>query len=155
EKAIWNRLKPIPFTVTILPDEMDKGLLEKLKSEAEGILAWMVEGCRRWMKEGLGDPPEVSEASLAWQAESDRFPEFLTEKCVLARDVWVPTALLWPAYQNWCEVNGERFTLAKTAFDERLVDLGCRPGKKDNGTVRVWIGLRFRTQDDDREEARQ
>jgi putative DNA primase/helicase len=153
EQAIWNRLKPIPFTVTISADQMDKGLLQKLKAEAEGILAWMIEGCRRWLSEGLGDPPEVTAASIAWQAESDRFPAFLMEKCIFTPDAWVAIAHLWPAYQNWCEVNGEKFTLAKTAFDERLSGLACHQGKRDNGAVRAWIGIRFRTQDDDREEA--
>src|SRR5437870_6474485 len=50
EKAVWNRLKPVPFTVTISTKEMDKGLLGKLKCEAEGILAWMIDGCRLWME---------------------------------------------------------------------------------------------------------
>ena len=36
EKAAWNRLKPIPFTVIIPPEEIDKALLQKLKTEAEG-----------------------------------------------------------------------------------------------------------------------
>lgn len=86
EKAIWNRLKLVPFTVTIPSEEIDKTLLDKLKAEAEGILAWMVKGCQLWLAEGLGDPPEVSQASAAWQAESDRFPAFLEERCVLAKD---------------------------------------------------------------------
>jgi phage/plasmid-associated DNA primase len=71
----------------------------------------------------------------------------------LAPDAWVPTAHLWPAYQNWCEVNGEKFTLAKTAFDERLLGLAYHQGKRDNEAVRAWIGIRFRTHNDDREEA--
>src|SRR5260370_37464751 len=44
DKAIWNRLKPIPFTASIPKEEQDKGLLEKLKAEAAGILAWAVKG---------------------------------------------------------------------------------------------------------------
>jgi putative DNA primase/helicase len=39
-------LKLIPFTVEIPPDEIDKSLLDKLKGEAEGILAWMAAGCK-------------------------------------------------------------------------------------------------------------
>jgi P4 family phage/plasmid primase-like protien len=155
EKAVWNRLKPIPFTVTISPNEMDKGLLEKLKGEAEGILAWLVEGCRRWLKEGLGDPPsEVTEASAAWQAESDRFSVFLEDRCTLAAEAWAPTSQLWPAYQNWCEANAEKFILAKSSFDERLQALGCRQRKRENGTVRVWMGIRFRTPDEAREDTK-
>ena len=150
EKAVWNRLKPIPFMVTIGPEEMDKTLLEKLKGEAEGIVAWMVEGCRQWLRAGLGDPPEILEASAAWQAESDRFPAFLEEKCVLEPEAWTPVATLWPAYQSWCEVNNERFRLPKTAFDEKLEQSGCKRGFRDHATVRAWIGIRLRSADDDR-----
>ena len=151
EKAVWNRLKPIPFIETIRPDEMDKTLFDKLKAEAEGILAWMVEGCRRWFREGLGDPPEVAEASEAWQAESDRFPAFLEEKCIFEKDAWVPVSKLWPAYQRWCEENKERFILSKSAFDDRLVQRGCTQGKRENSTVRAWIGIRFKTSEEDQD----
>jgi len=149
ETAVWNRLKPIPFTVTIPPGEMDKALLDKLKGEAEGIAAWMVEGCRRWLEEGLGDPPEVTEASVAWQAESDRFPAFLEEQCVLLPDAWLPVSNLWPAYKDWCEENDERARLTKADFDERLRAMGCKQAKREGGTVRAWVGIRFRTPADD------
>jgi len=150
EKAVWNRLKPIPFTVTIPPEEMDKSLLLKLQGEAEGVCAWMVRGCALWQREGLGDPPEVTEASAAWQADSDRFPAFLEERCVFALAAWVPVSQLWPAYQNWCEVNKERSVLAKSDFDERLKERGCTQAKREHGEIRAWIGVRFRTQNDDR-----
>ena len=148
ERAVWNRLKPIPFTVVIAPEEIDKQLLEKLKTEAEGILAWLVEGSKRWMEEGLGDPPEVTDASTAWQAESDRFPDFIEERCVVGPGGWVPVAELWPAYQDWCEQNHEKNRLDKTTFDGRLEKLGYHRGTRKDGTVRAWIGIRFRLASD-------
>lgn len=149
EKAVWNRLKPIPFVVTIPAEEIDKGLLEKLKTEAEGILAWLVEGCLKWSREGLGDPPEVAEAAVAWQVESDRFRAFLEDHYVLDAKGWVPAAHPWPAYIAWCESNRETNRLAKTEFDTKLVQLGCKPGSRNSGKVRVWIGIRLRNPGDD------
>ena len=151
EKAVWNRLKLVPFTVTIPPYEIDKSLLETLKSEGAGILRWMVDGAERWRKHGLGDPPEqVTEASEAWQAESDRFPVFLEDRCLLARNtggdpkrMWISVTNLWTAYVAWCEANNER-PLMKPAFNERLEELGCQPGKENDGTLRVWRGIRFK-----------
>ena len=35
----------IPFAVTIPADERDVELVEKLKAEWPGILAWLIEGC--------------------------------------------------------------------------------------------------------------
>ena len=48
DQATFNRLHPIPFTVTIPKSEIDKSLPRKLLAEAEGILAWAVEGARQW-----------------------------------------------------------------------------------------------------------
>jgi len=45
DEAIWRRIRLIPFTVTIPPEERDKQLLEKLQRELPGILAWAVRGC--------------------------------------------------------------------------------------------------------------
>jgi putative DNA primase/helicase len=147
EKAVWNRLKPIPFLVTIAPEEIDKHLLEKLKAEAEGILTWLVAGCLRWQHEGLGDPPEVTEAAITWRAESDRFPVFLQEKCLLTGRGWVPISQLWRAYQQWCEENREQGRLAKPAFEEELQKRGCHKSVRESGTVRVWIGIALRADD--------
>jgi putative DNA primase/helicase len=147
EKAVWNRLKPVPFLVTIPPEAIDKALLEKLKGEAEGILAWMVEGCRRWLCEGLGDPPEVFKASVTWKAESDRFSAFLEEQYEFDPNGWVSVADAWRSYLAWCDANRERDHMAKTTFDAKLQELGCRKGVREAGTVRVWIGIRRRGED--------
>jgi len=149
EKAVWNRLKPIPFVITIPAEEIDKTLLEKLKTETAGILAWLVEGCQLWLREGLGDPPEVTEASAEWQTESDRFRAFIDERYAIDADGWVPAAQPWSAYGDWCESNRETNRLSKTAFDAKMVELGCRPGLRHSGKVRAWIGIRARNPEDD------
>jgi len=53
DNAIWDRIRLIPFNVTIPPEEQDKNLTEKLEAELPGILAWAVEGCLAWQKEGM------------------------------------------------------------------------------------------------------
>jgi putative DNA primase/helicase len=50
DEAIRRRFNPIPFTVTIPPEERDETLPEKLKSELPGILAWMITGCTDWLE---------------------------------------------------------------------------------------------------------
>jgi putative DNA primase/helicase len=149
EKAIWNRLKVIPFDFTIPPDEIDKKLFGKLQREAEGILAWMVEGCRLWQAEGLGDPPEVTEATNVWKEESDRFSAFLNECCLVEPRSWSPVGDLWPAYESWCESNSEISRLMKAAFDARLEELGCKRARRDHGRTRIWAGIRLRTSEDE------
>jgi putative DNA primase/helicase len=154
EEAIWNRLRPIPFTITIPDDEIDHQLLDKLKLEAEGILAWAVAGCLAWQQEGLGSVPEVEAASSEWRSESNRFSEFLDDRCILEPEneaCWVPVATLWPSYQQWVESNREKAPLSKQKFDDKLLRLGCKRARKNH--ERIWAGIRFRTEVDDRKPA--
>jgi putative DNA primase/helicase len=50
--GIWRRILVVPFTVTIPEDERDLGLNERLLTEREGILAWLVRGCVEWREKG-------------------------------------------------------------------------------------------------------
>ena len=44
DSAIWNRVKIVPFTVSIPKPQQDHALPEKLRDELPGILAWAVRG---------------------------------------------------------------------------------------------------------------
>lgn len=163
--AIWNRVKCIPFKVQIPAEEIDKDLPSKLRSESPGILRWIVDGAVLYHREGLGDPPDVMAATEQYRQESDRLKEFLEDRCILAvtgdgtswkRDgSWVPVAELYSAYSAWAAAAGDKHPLAKGIFDERLRKLGrnqdrIRPdGRRDTKQVRVWLGIRFRTGEDD------
>jgi Protein of unknown function (DUF4238) len=98
DKATFNRLHPIPFTVTIPKDQIDKELPDKLLTEAEGILAWAVEGARLWYAEGLAKPAEVEAAKDRWREDMDQLGRFIDERCVagVSRFAWSGTPTLPP-----------------------------------------------------------
>jgi P4 family phage/plasmid primase-like protien len=163
--AIWNRVKCIPFRIQIPDAEIDKDLPAKLRSELQGILRWIVEGAVLYHREGLGDPPDVAAATEQYRQESDRLKEFFEDRCFLAptgdgpswkKDgCWVPVADLYAAYASWAEATGNKYPLSKDSFDERLQKLGRkrdrvrRDGGRESKQVRVWLGIRFRTAEDD------
>lgn len=144
--AIWNRVKLIPFTITIEEDKKDPGLLEKLKTELPGILTWIVDGAVRYFKDGIGSPPEqVQAATKAYRKESDTLREFIEEKCIIGdhKDYYIPIKSLYPAYCDWIEATGETDKLKKSEFDAQLKTLGPEKGQDPTGNVRVWKGIRF------------
>ena len=47
DTAIWERIRLVPFRVTIPPDERDTTLPDKLAGELPGILAWAVRAVSR------------------------------------------------------------------------------------------------------------
>ena len=102
---MWNRLHLIPFTVTIPKDRQDRELKTKLLMEAEGILAWLVEGARRWYATGLSASEAVAKATTAWRVEMDRLAAYLEERTERADGpkAWLLNRVLYDSYKSWTE----------------------------------------------------
>jgi putative DNA primase/helicase len=116
--AIWRRIRLVPFEITIPEEERDKSLPEKLKDEAAGILAWAVQGCLAWQRQGLGVPEEVKAATDDYREEMDVFE----------------------AYSAWCEVNGQE-PVGQRGFISALKEKGFKRGRVGHVGVRGWIGV--------------
>jgi putative DNA primase/helicase len=144
--AIWRRIRLIPFTETIPESERDPHLLERLSEELPGILAWAVEGCLAWQKEGLQAPSAVCAATEGYRSEMDSLAPFLEECCLLGAESEQSAGELYGAYQKWAETNHER-PIGKTAFGNRLGEHGFQPRKGAQGR-RGWLGLRLRQENE-------
>ena len=70
DHGIWRRIRLIPFEVTISEAERDPHLIDALKGEESGILAWLVDGCLGWQRDGLGAPEAVSQATDSFRARA-------------------------------------------------------------------------------------
>jgi putative DNA primase/helicase len=145
-KAIWERLKLIPFTVSIPKAEIDPGLPEKLRAEAAGVLAWAVAGCLEWQRIGLAEPHDVLEAGDKWKSEDDPFEEFFNECCDFdfSDGRAEPVANLRRAFADWCKDTGMR--LPNAGLKEHLLERGCwkdRPREQSGKQVWKWFGIRL------------
>jgi putative DNA primase/helicase len=145
DEAIWRRIRLIPFTVTIPPNERDKQLLEKLRGELPGILAWAVRGCLDWQRDGLGEPEAVWTATAEYRREMDVMADFVDECCVLGEDQTEDAGLLYEKFKEWSDQNGEGF-LTQKKLGTQLRERGFESGKKRGN--RCWFGLRLRHEDD-------
>lgn len=141
DDAIWDRIRLIPFTVSIPPDERipRSRLMEKLTPELPGILAWLVQGARDWVRFGLGTPQEVQEATNRYRAESDVVGGFLSECCTVSKKAQAPARGLYAAYVKWAEDNGER-AISQTRFGTRLNERGFQRERDGMGRY-VWLGI--------------
>jgi putative DNA primase/helicase len=142
--AMWRRIRLIPFLHTFDSAHADKGLLEKLKAEASGILNWAVAGCLAWQGGGLRTPAAVERSTSEYEAESDPLAPFFEDCCEADEAFTVPKGELWNAYQDWCRVNRER-PVSRKAFAEKMKSRGF--GEGSTGSVRFWAGLRLRAAD--------
>jgi putative DNA primase/helicase len=135
--AIWRRIRLVPFIVTIPPDERDTNLPAKLKDEYPGILAWAVQGCLEWQRQGLNPPPEVLAATEEYKSEMDLIGKWIEECCITTPHATAKASALYSSYKRWVEDNGG-FPLSSTKFGLKLGDRGF--AKEKSGTV-IYRGI--------------
>lgn len=98
--AIWRRLQLIPFENK--PKVVDRDLGDKLKTEASGILNWLLRGCLIWQRNGLNPPEKVIATTAAHREAEDVFGMFLAEKVEGGDGFKVWGDELYNAYSAWC-----------------------------------------------------
>lgn len=140
DEAIWRRIRLVPFTVTIPEDERDENLPDRLRAELPGILAWAVQGCLAWQRDGLKAPESVQLATADYRASEDVLGTFLEERCRLGEGWRVPRADLYANYRSWAEAAGEK-PMSQKQLAAALRERGFRDGKTGKARTRVWLGL--------------
>jgi putative DNA primase/helicase len=144
DHAIWRRIRLIPFSTTIADAERDPNLVEKLRAEAPGILAWAVQGCMAWQFEGLAPPVAVLEATSEYRRESDETQRFIDERCIVGKHESCRAGELFKAYCTWAEQEGLK-PMSQTAVGRRLTEKGFAKREDSKGNIRQ--GLRPRADD--------
>jgi len=143
DSAIWRRIRLIPWAVAIPSAEQDRKLAEKLRGELAGVLAWAVEGCLEWRRQGLRAPEEVRQATREYRAEMDVLAAFLGDCCRRDEEEMAFAGELWDAWKRWCEETGERPESQKR-FGGRLSERGFLNDRDSRTGRKVWFGLSLR-----------
>jgi len=141
DEAIWDRVKLIPFNARFEGAADDKDLLDKLKAESEGILAWMVEGCNDWLDSDrhLVDCKAVQDASHEYRIEEDAFKAFLDDKVEDFPGNFLTVSELTREYNQWAKNNNEK-TLTSVWIGRKMKERGYKQHRK-GGKVRGYWGL--------------
>ncbi len=153
--GIWRRIKLVPWLNEIAAADRDQDLGAKLKKELPGILAWAVKGCLEWLKTGLREPAEVTEAGAEYRSESDVLGAFLATQCVFETEARSACKYLRKAYDTWCEEMGYRSVGARI-LGRRLRERGVEDTtvRADGRAVQGWRGVRLKDSNEHEHEAR-
>ncbi len=139
--SIWRRIKLIPFSATIADTERIDNYMETyLLPELPGILAWAVEGCLLWQKEGLKDTDAVKSATASYRADEDALGEFLTDCCILEAGATIAKRELKELYEKWLTDN-KADGLNQKNFKARILEKGIIETRASGG-ARLWKGIR-------------
>jgi putative DNA primase/helicase len=140
DEAIRRRFNLIPWTVTIPIDERDKQLPAKLKEEWPGILAWMIEGCMKWLEVGLAPPDIVTEATAAYLESEDAVAAWIEECSERNPAAWEKSSDLFASWTQWATKAGE-YVGSQKRFAQ-LLENKQLTFKRQN-KARGYLGLRL------------
>ena len=107
---VWDRILLIPFHRSFVQQpknpwekKADIWLLDSLKRESSGILAWLVRGCLDWQQHGLRPPSRVSSATSDYKEEENVLGAFVAECTEESPGKSIKARQLYMAYTRWCE----------------------------------------------------
>lgn len=139
DMAMQRRFNMMPFVHK--PKSPDHMLELKLKAEAPRILAWALQGCLDWQKDGIARPASVVAATAEYFSEQDIFGQWLDQECNLGVNEWEEPTHLFNAWAKFARNGGEDAGTIVT-FATKLKKRGFTKGKVSQ--VRAWKGLALR-----------
>jgi putative DNA primase/helicase len=138
DHGIWRRMVVLPFSRTFKDEEKDPFLEDKLMAESDGILQWMLEGVRLYLKDGLKLSPQIKTEVAKYRSDSDMLGEFLKDETTPGPTERVNQGLLYTGWRTWCENSGA-IPGSKKTFTQRMAERGYVEGRS-NG-ARFYVGL--------------
>ncbi len=187
DHGTWRRLALVSFPFTYRRDgedldgerdrRGDATLRERVKlglqGQHEAILAWLVEGARRWYAAGqvMSEPPQtVADDTRRWRRESDLILSYFDDTLIADPDYYMPGEELYADFTAWLVAGAhprwttQLFVSRFGQHDEvarlKIVYDRIRPSATEQKRSskpplrplgereRVWIGVRYRTDDD-------
>jgi putative DNA primase/helicase len=144
----WRRARVVPFRRQFELAERDGNIDARLATEAEGILAWAVEGARAWYAKKLGTTAAVDMESDQYRASNDRLGEFIDTRLEVTGDTSdrVIRTDVWLAYRQWADdVQTEpmRDQTFYAAMSERPGVKAVKTTVGDKRGVRMLTGIRI------------
>jgi putative DNA primase/helicase len=145
DAAMRRRFQLIPFIVEIPKGEIDQELGVKLQGELPGILAWAVQGCLAWQRDGLQPPTAVLDATTEYFEEEseDVLTMWLHECCDVDARATSTHSALYRSYKSYADQAGER-PVSSLQFGKDLKRLKFESDRKN--TARMIVGLKLKSQ---------
>ena len=126
DEGLKRRFVIFPFNVQFKGKDKDLDLTEKLQSKDNlpDVLAWCVEGCRLWQREGLGELPQALTRALGeYYSDNDLVQQFIEECCVIDPTARIGVAYLYQHFLNYYALNGYRRSPMKRKFFSQVMEL--------------------------------
>jgi Predicted ATPase len=115
--GFWRRIRKIDFNHQVPEGERNPNLpAEIVAAEGPAILAWMVEGARRVLQEGLIEPESVTSATQEYRSEEDHIATWMRDCAEINPTSVLSSNSIYASYLGWCKTNTETPTPVVSFF---------------------------------------
>lgn len=151
--AFWRRVRKIPFLNIVPASQRDPYLERTLTEEGPGILAWILQGTRGYLADGMHEPEAVKVATREYELDQDTAAQFIAEQCDLGDPnqphMQIAVAKFYSAYDLWCRRNGLE-PIHKNHLGKNLRKHGIETNRGPGG-FRMYRGVALKPEWDDTE----
>jgi putative DNA primase/helicase len=148
DTALWARLHVVRFPHSWLgkEDKLLKGRL-RTQSSLEGVLAWAIEGAKKWYEVGLNPPDQVARETQVVRDELDYVKQWVEDEVIITDDPKdrVSNQAIHIRYENWCANVGVK-PLGMRRLGKNLSRLGIQSYRTGGERGRQGITLQSKVE---------
>lgn len=144
DRGVWRRIKKIHLNTDFTGRE-DKDLKYKLEAELPQIRAWIIEGTKLYLEEGLEEPEEVKDATKAYKEQNDIVQIWINERCELKPSYFEQATTLFTDFNAYSRAN-KFFEMNSNLFGRNM---GKKFKKKNYSGKNYYIGVKLKSGVDD------
>jgi P4 family phage/plasmid primase-like protien len=135
----WRRLHLVRWEHAVPEDQRVENYHQRIiRDEAEGVMAWIVQGAIRYLANGLQKPAGVRQATENYRVAEDEIALFIAQCCVTGDKLYTPAQELFDAYREFADGY-----MSQRAFGKEMSKhFGeTRQRKVGNRNLRCYIGV--------------
>lgn len=150
DDGFWRRCWPVPWKFQFNTDGVAEQAFDvvvgRLRSEASGILNWMIAGALKWLEtRKLPLSEDAMELRGNYRAQATPFLEWISDRADTSnREAVTPSGDLYRDFKEWCEAAGLEKIPSSTAFGRALTNRQHLEWKSPKGGVRHRKGITLR-----------
>lgn len=141
DHGIWRRLILVHFRRQFNGSERDPELATKLRAEYPGILNWIIEGAREWLRQGLNPPASILAETASYRSDMDLLGQWLEEGTELKAEATTGARDAYTRFAYWCQ-SGGHIAIAERRFADKMAARGFTKSRTNKGVI--YSGLRLK-----------
>jgi len=118
----------------------DPAVKEGIKTEAQGILLWALEGLHRYKANGFTHLPRAEAILDSIREDSNPILQFIGEKCTAQEDTSVRASVLFNCYKEWAKESGHK-PMSQTSFGKAMATTEFIKKRLNVGQTYIGISL--------------